>query len=311
MKRSVIIVILAVTLLVGITTNQPVRAQTPLLLNGWYTMTLCSTVDYDSIAAKALGIAAADLRTDLVSGQTLDDIAQAQNVTSDAVNRALLDAHFAEIDQAVSDGLLDQQSAQQLKNFLTNRNPSNPTTGKPPYGAIAYPYFGITDVTAYNFQAVKALPAAAKVMDLKCPDLVKEILKNRSIVAIATARGGQVGATVDAIIKAYQDALDQDIKEQLITAAQAKGLRVQLAVRAASLINMAGQPVLMQTLTLPGVIPGDSTAPQPVPYMLPGVSGGSASGGAAGSTGSSTAQPAKPQPPSAISVATAAATVSP
>jgi len=72
---------------------------------------------------------------------------------------------------------------------------------------------------------------------------------------------------IDAMIKAYQDALDKDVKEQLITTAQSKGLRVQLAEQVTSLVNQAGQPVLMQMLTLPGFGTGAAFPPDAPPYL--------------------------------------------
>jgi hypothetical protein len=227
---------------------------------GYYVVSLCSTTDYDAIAAKALNMASSDLRTALVSGQFLEDIAASQNVTPDTVKQALLNAHFAEIDQAVSDGLLDSQQAKQLKTLLTNAAPIPP---RPP---VPYANGLPPDITAYNFQAVKVLIAAAHTLDLKCTDLVKA-MQNHSLVALTTSRGGQIGAVIDAMIKAYQDALDQDVKEQLITAAQSKGLRVQLAGQVTSLVNQAGQPVLMQILTLPGFGTGAAFPPNALPYL--------------------------------------------
>jgi hypothetical protein len=276
MKRHVLVVLVAVLLVIGFSlpAGQATLAQSYPLF-GYYTIGLCSTVDYDAVAAKALNMAPADLRLALVSGQFLEDIARSQNVTIDAVKRALLDSHFAEIDQAVNDGLLDAQQAKQLKAVLTNASQVSP---RPPYpnGMALYPVYGLpTDITAYNFQAVKILMAAAQSLDLKCPDLVKELQNNRSLVALTTSRGGQIGAVIDAMIKSYQTALDQDVKEQLITAAQAKGLRVQLAGQVTSLVNQTGQPVLMQMLALPGVGLSNGYPPSIQPYAgQPGSAGG-------------------------------------
>jgi hypothetical protein len=233
---------------------------------GYFAIGLCSTVDYDTVAAKALTLKAADLRTALVSGEFLEDIAQRQHVDLDAVKRALLDAHSAEIDQAVNEGLLDAGQAKQLKTMLLNNYPL-PAKQPYPYANAYYPIYGLpADLTAYNYQAVKILQAAAKSLDLKCADLVKTMQNNRSLVAITTSRSKQIGVVIDAMIQAYQDGLDQDIKEQLITPAQAKGLRVQLAGQVTSLVNQAGQPILMQMLALPSAGSGN-----PLPYNMGGL----------------------------------------
>src|SRR5690349_19111900 len=75
---------------------------------------LCSAVDYDAVVAKVLGITPTDLRLALVSGQSLEELARSQKVDYAAVIKALIDAHITEIDQAVADGLLDKQQAEQL-----------------------------------------------------------------------------------------------------------------------------------------------------------------------------------------------------
>jgi len=210
---------------------------------GLYGIGACGTTDYAGIVANMLKTKPEDLRIALVSGQALEDIAFTQNVAPETIKTALLNGHLAEIDQAVTDGLMTSQQAQQLKTSLINTNRSTPR--------IVYPiYFLPQDVPLYNFQAVKLLPVAAQMLDLKCVDLVKLILTNRSLVAITASRGGQIGAMLDALIKAYQTALDQDIKEQLITAAQAKGLRVSLVSRVTSLVNQVGPSMLLQLINL-------------------------------------------------------------
>ncbi len=285
MKRSIFVVLMAVVLSLSFASAavQPALAQIAPF-PAFYVIGLCSAVDYDAVAAKALNLAPADLRLALVSGQVLEDIARSQNVPLDSVQRTLLDAHFTEIDQAISDGLIDAQQAQQLKNLLTNRNQPNPRPLNPS-GNMLYPVYGLPpDITPYNYQAVKFLRAAASQLDLKCPDLAKGLVGGRSLVALTTARGGQIGTVIDAMIKAYQDALDQDVKEQLITAAQAKGLRIQLAERVTGLVNQAGQPVLAQMFSLPG----SPVAPYPPPYA--------GAGGAVSGAGPVTVVPLPPVP---------------
>ena len=293
MKRHLVLWFVAILLVLGLssTTQEKAWAQGyPFVGN--YAIGLCSTVDYDAVAAKALNMAPADLRLALVSGQFLEDIAHAQNVTLDTVKRALLDAHFAEIDQAVSDGLLDAQTAKQLKTYLTNTNQANQRPPLPlPYANAMYPVYGLpADITAYNFQGVKILMAAAHNLDIKCADLVKEIQNNRSLVALTTSRGGQIGAVIDAMIKTYQDALDQDVKEQLLTVAQAKGLRVQLAGQVTILVNQAGQPVLIQMLSLPAFGVGNA-------YSMGASTGVQLYNGQPGASGNANPSVAGPLPP--------------
>ncbi|HVO70018.1 MAG TPA: hypothetical protein VMT24_08235 [Aggregatilineaceae bacterium] len=296
MKRYMSATLIAALVLVGSSLGAvPAVLAQPYSVAGFYTIGLCSTVDYDAVAAKALNLAPSDLRLALVSGQALDDIARRQNVALDTVKQALLTAHFTEIDRAVSDGLLDAQQAKQLKTLLTSNQQMVPRPVNPPNTALYPVYQTPADIVPYNFEAVKVLMAAAPAVDLNCADLVKELLNNRSIVAVVTARGGQIGAIIDVMIKAYQDALDQDVKEQLITAAQAKGLRVQLASRVTSLVNQVGQPVLLQILSLQGA--GQPVLPQPYAAQPGGVaSSGPLPAVGAPSTAPSTAAPTAVKP---------------
>ncbi len=275
MKRYVLAISVVASLLVGLSLVGQnavfARSAQPYPYGEWYIIGLCSNVDYDAVAAKALNMAPADFRTALVGGQYLEDIAKSQNVPLDSVKTALLNAHFNEIDQAVSDGLLDANQAKQIKTILTNNEQLNQNPNQPYLYRAVPVYFGmLSDIYAYNFENVKVVKAAAETLDKKCPDLVKELQSNRTLVELVTAQGGQIGAVVDAMIKAYQNGLDQDVKEQLITAAQAKGLRVQLAERVTNLINQGGQPLLMQMFSLPGVGANNTLPSLPQPFAAPG-----------------------------------------
>jgi ribosomal protein S20 len=62
-------------------------------------------------AAQTLGITADELRTQLRSGQTLAQLAQAHNTTEQAVTSAALAAAKTQLDQAVANGTLTQAQA--------------------------------------------------------------------------------------------------------------------------------------------------------------------------------------------------------
>jgi len=62
-------------------------------------------------AAQALGITADELQTELRNGQTLAQLAQANNTTEQAVIDAALAAAKAQLDQAVAAGTITQAQA--------------------------------------------------------------------------------------------------------------------------------------------------------------------------------------------------------
>src|SRR5258708_6759163 len=80
--------------------------------------TVCSTTNYTDIAAKALGMTSAELRQALVGGKTLSQIASSKQVTLQTVEAALTTAREADLQQAVTDGLLTQQQYDQIKSRL-------------------------------------------------------------------------------------------------------------------------------------------------------------------------------------------------
>ena len=74
-----------------------------------------------SVMPKALNTTTADLQSQLQSGKTLADIASAQGVSVDDLVAALVKAAQERIDQAVTDGKLTQERADELSKHLTER----------------------------------------------------------------------------------------------------------------------------------------------------------------------------------------------
>jgi hypothetical protein len=65
-------------------------------------------------AAQTLNISTDELLTQLRSGQTLEQLAQAQGTTVEAVTEAALAAARTQLDEAVSDGTLTQEQANEI-----------------------------------------------------------------------------------------------------------------------------------------------------------------------------------------------------
>jgi hypothetical protein len=73
------------------------------------------------VVATAIGITEADLRTALHGGQTIAQVAQAHNVTADAVIAALVADQQSRLDKAVAAGTITQAQADQRKADATTR----------------------------------------------------------------------------------------------------------------------------------------------------------------------------------------------
>lgn len=111
---SLVAVALIMVAVVTVGGEQPTLAQGPVQgrpsINA-QAFNACTTTDYATIAAKALGITAVELRKGIVGGQTLQDIATGKNVSLQTVVDAIQTARKTDIDQAVKDGVLTQDEA--------------------------------------------------------------------------------------------------------------------------------------------------------------------------------------------------------
>src|SRR5258708_30905199 len=102
----------------ALTENQTTLAQggTPGGTTGGFSIGLqdvnaCVTGDFAGAVSKALGITPAELRKDVVNGQSLQEIAQSKNVDFATVATALMAAVKPDVDQGVADGLIPQNVA--------------------------------------------------------------------------------------------------------------------------------------------------------------------------------------------------------
>jgi len=73
------------------------------------------------VAASTIGISEDDLRTALQDGQSIADVAKAHNVDPQAVIDALVADASTHLDQAVTDGKLTPEQADQMKADLPQR----------------------------------------------------------------------------------------------------------------------------------------------------------------------------------------------
>jgi ribosomal protein S20 len=69
--------------------------------------------------AKVLNLSTTDLLTQLKGGKTLADVAKAQNVDEAKVKQAIIDTESAQIDRAVTDGVITKEQGDKLKANLT------------------------------------------------------------------------------------------------------------------------------------------------------------------------------------------------
>jgi lambda repressor-like predicted transcriptional regulator len=82
---------------------------------------LKSYLDREAFVAEALGISVADLEAAVAEGQTLSDLLDEQGLDSATYRENLAAAEQAAIAQAVEDGVITQEQADQLQDFGPGR----------------------------------------------------------------------------------------------------------------------------------------------------------------------------------------------
>jgi hypothetical protein len=182
-------------------------------------------------AAKYLGLSEADLRTKLRDGQSLADVAKAQNKDVDGLKTAILDAAKADLDKAVADKKLTQSQADDIDNALKSHidavvNAKGKlrhfdTPGGPPMR------FGFGADTA----------AAAKYLGLDESALRAKLRNGQSLADVAKAQNKDVQGLEDAIVASQKARLDQAVSDKKLTQTQADDMLAKLKARVADLVN--------------------------------------------------------------------------
>lgn len=79
-------------------------------------------IDQDALKAEALGITVAELEAARTAGKTLDEVLDEQGMDRATYRENLAAAYDAAIDQAVADGIITSEQAEQLRNRSSDDN---------------------------------------------------------------------------------------------------------------------------------------------------------------------------------------------
>ena len=178
---------------------------------------ICSTTTDTDTVAQALGMTPAELRLALVSGKTITQLAADKNIDVQTIQDALATQRKADLDQALKDGLLTQAQYDRITQALQNAPRFNNTAR-----------LGIRIATRNQ---VNRETVAAGALGMTCADLVKAQQGGSSISQVAVDKGVDVQTVIDALTKAYSDALAADVSEGLITQAQSDGQMTRLTTQ--------------------------------------------------------------------------------
>jgi hypothetical protein len=175
-------------------------------------------------AAKYLGLSESDLRSKLGDGQSLADVAKAQNKDVGGLEDAIVAAEKAQLDKAVAAKKLTQSQADQALSSLKSRvddiaNGQLRFGGRGGPGGPGGPGFGFHH--GFGFGSGDALSAAAKYLGLSESDLRSKLGNGQSLADVAKAQNKDVGGLEDAIVAATKTQLDKAVAAKKLTQSQA------------------------------------------------------------------------------------------
>jgi predicted XRE-type DNA-binding protein len=173
-------------------------------------------------AAKYLGLSESDLRTKLGNGQSLADVAKAQNKDVSGLEDAIVAAEQAQLDKAVADKTLTQSQADEALSSLKSRvddivNGQLRFGGHGGPGGPGGPGFGFR----FGFGSGDALSAAAKYLGLSESDLRTKLGSKQSLADVAKAQNKDVSGLEDALVAATKAQLDKAVAAKKLTQSQA------------------------------------------------------------------------------------------
>ena len=177
-------------------------------------------------AAEALGISVDDLRSKLEGGATIAQVAQQQGVDVQKVINAMVADATAHIDQAVQDGKLTADQADERKAALPDRITRLVNEGKPKGEGRGHG---------------PKLDAAAKALGVSTDELRDQLRGGKTIAQVAEARNVDKQKVIDAMVADAEQHLDQAVQDGKLTADQANERKAALPDRITTLVNEGPQ----------------------------------------------------------------------
>jgi ribosomal protein S20 len=173
-------------------------------------------------AAQALNLSVDDLRSKLEGDKTIAQVAQEQGVDVQTVIDAMVADATAHIDQAVQEGKLTADQANERKSNLQERITKLVNEGKPKGEGRGHG---------------PKLDAAAKALGVSTDELRQQLRDGKTIAQVADARNVDKQKVIDAMVKDAEEHLDQAVKDGKLTADQANERKSGLKDRITSLVN--------------------------------------------------------------------------
>ena len=173
-------------------------------------------------AAKALNLSVDDLRSKLGDNKTIAQVAQEQGVDVQTVIDAMVADATAHVDQAVQDGKLTADQANERKANLQERITKLVNEGKPKGEGRGHG---------------PKLDAAAKALGVSTDELRAQLQNGKTIAQVADDHNVDKQKVIDAMVKDAQDHIDQAVQDGKLTADQANERKSELKDRITTLVD--------------------------------------------------------------------------
>jgi uncharacterized protein (DUF433 family) len=185
-------------------------------------------------AAEAIGIEPSELIAELRNDSTIAEVAEAHGVDPTVVVDAIVAEESERLDQAVEDGVLTREEAdERLSEFesraadLVNGELPMPLEGRMPI--MGHPgLWGFAD---------GPIAAAADAIGIGPVRLLAELRDGSTIADVAEAHGVDLADVVDAVVASMQERLDAAVDNGWISQEQADERSAELREQAVALVN--------------------------------------------------------------------------
>jgi uncharacterized protein (DUF433 family) len=185
--------------------------------------------DVIGVAAETIGIEPSVLLEAVRDGQTIAEVAEANGVEPSLVVDAIVAAHRERLDQAVGDGALTQEEADEMAAALEER-----VTAFVEGELVRSPLVGHPGLWGF---ADGPVAAAADVIGIGPVELLEAIRDGQTIAEVAEANGVDASAVIDAVVAALQERLDSAVENGWIREQEADERAADLEEQATAIVD--------------------------------------------------------------------------
>ncbi len=187
-----------------------------------------------AVAAKALGMTEAELKTELQAGKSIADVAKAKNVDLADVKKAMLAELKAHLDEEVKSGEHTQAEADAKYAEMSSRIDTMLSTAGLPMGKGGH---GGKEGRGGHGPARFATEALAKTLKLTAAELQTELQSGKSLAAIASAQNVDIADVKATLTSDFTAHLDEEVTSGEHTQAEADAKLAEFKTRLDDMVN--------------------------------------------------------------------------